>query len=380
MARTDLQNVRLREFLYQKAAAQKVPIGTNFELTPLCNFNCRMCYIHQTKQEMQKQERTPMQYEDWIAVASELKKMGLLYILLTGGEPLTWPDFRKLYRELYSMGFLLSINTNGSLIDDDWLNFFQSMPPYRINITLYGMSEETYHSLCGVSGQLQKVQHSIEALHNIGITVKINCSLTPYNKQDMIPILDYASEHNIPIESTTYMFPPVRRDQSLMKENRRLTPAEAAKLRLKRAEHELTNEQYQLFLKSIVEKTEVPPGLMDGCSDEATGQMRCLAGRSSSWVTWDGYLSLCGMMPNHRIDLRTTSAAEGWQKLTEIVSQIRLADACETCANRSICNVCAAVTYAESGTYHKPPQYLCETVEELRREAERQLMHSMHFI
>ena len=50
---------------------------------------------------------------------------GTLSILLTGGEPLLWQDFWTLYEELVDMGFQVSVNTNGSLIDEEALLRFR---------------------------------------------------------------------------------------------------------------------------------------------------------------------------------------------------------------------------------------------------------------
>ncbi len=41
-----------------------------------------------------------------------------------------------LLTELKKMGLMVSINSNASLIDDDWLDFFRHEPPARMNITL----------------------------------------------------------------------------------------------------------------------------------------------------------------------------------------------------------------------------------------------------
>ena len=73
---------------------------------------------------------------------------------LTGGEPFLWPDFWKLYDALIHMGFLVSINTNGSLIDDEAIRKLQELPPTRVNITLYGASDATYERLCRREGRL----------------------------------------------------------------------------------------------------------------------------------------------------------------------------------------------------------------------------------
>ena len=36
-------------FLDARAREKGVPINVQFELTPLCNFDCKMCYVHLDK-------------------------------------------------------------------------------------------------------------------------------------------------------------------------------------------------------------------------------------------------------------------------------------------------------------------------------------------
>ena len=67
-----------------------------------------------------------------------MQKAGTVFLLLTGGEPLLFPDFKTLYRRLRNLGMILTINTNGTLLDEAWADFFATYPPRRINITLYG--------------------------------------------------------------------------------------------------------------------------------------------------------------------------------------------------------------------------------------------------
>lgn len=44
---------------------------------------------------------------------------------------------------------IVTVNTNGTLLNEDWATFFAKNPPRRVNVTLYGASGETYKSLCG---------------------------------------------------------------------------------------------------------------------------------------------------------------------------------------------------------------------------------------
>ena len=42
----------LMQFLDIKARDKGIPMGGHFELTPLCNFDCKMCYVHLTKEQL----------------------------------------------------------------------------------------------------------------------------------------------------------------------------------------------------------------------------------------------------------------------------------------------------------------------------------------
>ena len=132
-----MSEMSIKRYVYRKGAAKKVPVSGTFELTPRCNFNCKMCYIHLTEEEQRKkgEELTAAQ---WINIGKEATDQGMLYLLLTGGEPTLRPDFCEIYTELVKMGLFVSINTNASLVNSKILDCFIKYKPEKINITLYG--------------------------------------------------------------------------------------------------------------------------------------------------------------------------------------------------------------------------------------------------
>ena len=79
------------------------PLAGNFELTARCNFNCKMCYVHLTAEEQQRRGRE-LTADQWLAIAEQARSRGMLFLLLTGGEPLIRTDFRYLLTELKKMG------------------------------------------------------------------------------------------------------------------------------------------------------------------------------------------------------------------------------------------------------------------------------------
>ncbi len=227
---------QVRKFFYQKAAASRLPISGTFELTPRCNMNCAMCYIRMSPEEMRSRGRERTAAE-WIALGKTCAELGMLFLLLTGGEPFLRPDFREIYTELKKLGLLISINTNGTLLNEETVSWLAENAPTKINVTVYGGSNETYHRLCGHPTGFDTMRRGVELLQEAGIFVNLNASFTNYNIEDMASIAAFGKEHGLSINAATYMFPPVRSArEGKCDECARFTPEQAG---LARAEADL---------------------------------------------------------------------------------------------------------------------------------------------
>lgn len=367
---SEIRMAEVSDHLYSKAAARRIPISGTFELTPLCNFACRMCYVRKTPEQVKAHDRAMLEFDDWLRIAREGREQGMLFLLLTGGEPLLWPRFWELYEKLVDMGMLVAINTNGSLIDDEAIERFKRRPPRRVNITLYGGCDDTYQRLCGVKGVFDRVDRAVRGLKEAGIPVKLNCSLTPHNAADLEAITAYAKELDLRLDLATYMFPPIRRDPDAIGVNDRFTPEETARYRVRGMELLQGQEAANAFLQRVKRGCAEPPGLEEGCYDPIDGRIRCRAGSASFWITWDGFLTACGMMPQPRVELTGRAFADAWQALADETAALRLSGVCGRCENRELCHPCAAMAAAETGTASGVPQYLCHVAKALRRMAD----------
>ena len=359
--------------LMNKASAGRIPISGTFELTPMCNFACKMCYVRKTAAEVRAHDRPMVTYDQWMEIARQARDEGLLYLLITGGEPFIWPDFWKLYEQLIHMGFLISLNSNGSLIDEEAIRRLRELPPIRINITLYGASDETYEALCGAKNVFSKVDRAITGLMEAGIQVKLNCSLTPHNAHDLEKIVSYAKSKNLILQVSTYMFPPLRRDSSMVGINERFTPREMAYYQMRQFYLQQGGEVYREYLRRIVEGDTVPLGLDESCVDPMDGKIRCRAGNASFWITWDGWMTPCGMMTGPKAELIGRTFREAWKDTVAACDAMFLSSTCEKCPTRQMCHSCAAAAMAETGSVSQIPRYMCQMVQEMQKIAAEQL-------
>lgn len=359
---------QITSYLFQKASRNRIPLNGTFELSPVCNFDCKMCYVHMTPQQVKNTGRRMMSVDDWISLANEAKEMGMLYLLLTGGEPFLYPDFRKLYEKLAKMGFLISINSNGSLINEEVIKWLKPIAPARINITLYGATNETYKKLTGDAYGFDKVSHAIMLLKNNGFSLKLNCSLTPYNAKDLDEMIKFADKNELVLEIATYMFPAIRKSEDNIGKNNRFTAKESAFYLLETIRVQRGEKILQKYVKDVL--SGITPCINKECMDvDPDGQVQCRAGKATFWVTWDGKILPCGMMVSPSIQYNSGEFSNLWKDLNKKIENIRLSGICSKCSNKEICHVCAAMAYAETGTFEKTPSYLCEMVDALYDEA-----------
>lgn len=343
-------------YLHNRAKAKGVPLAGNFELTARCNFNCKMCYVHQQHCPVEKE----LSAEEWIQIGKTARDRGMLFLLLTGGEPFLRPDFAHIYTELRKLGLLISINTNASLLTDELMELFKKYPPVRINISLYGGCNETYRNLCGVNAY-DTVTRNILRLKEAGMDVKINCSVTPYNVSDVPLIYAFGKEHNLPVQAVTYMYPPVRiNDCNYGDAPARFTAEDAAKYQLLCREQYLTPDQLAATVNAL------PEGEAE-CAGDLGEPVRCRAGRTAFWLTWDGRMLSCGMFPNEGYSLRDLSFDEAWQRTRQDIAALRMPAECTNCEKKTRCVSCAAACIAETGSTQIKPEYICRMTHHLEQ-------------
>ena len=354
------------KFLTQKAAKLRVPISSAFELTPLCNMKCKMCYVTLSKQECDKigRHRT---IEESLDIAHQAKVRGMLYLLLTGGEPFVYKDFKRLYLELFKMGFIISINSNATLIDEETVKWLKEYPPQRINITLYGSSNEVYGNLCNNPKGFNQVTKAINLLKEANINIKLNYTLTPYNSDDLEFAYKFAEDNDLILQASTYMFPPVRKDKSKIGQNERYSPEEAAKFYVKSDLLLYTKEKFKKraeMMKDGLLKINCSDLNFD-CEVDKGQKINCQAGKSLFWITWDGRMLPCGMMNTPVAYPFRDGFDNAWKQIVNEVEELYLPKECENCKIRSACSSCGAIAYTETGRTDGKPEYMCKMTESI---------------
>lgn len=347
-------------YLHTKGRRLGLPIAGNFELTARCNFNCPMCYVHMSEKEVEAAGKE-LTAEQWIAIAEAAKNKGMIFALLTGGEPFVRKDFFEIYGAMKKMGMIVSINSNGSMLDGKILERLIEDPPFRINISLYGGCNETYETMCGLP-VYDKVLKNIITLKENGIDVRLNLSITPYNCQDIEKIYEFAKEYHIQVKASSYMYPPIRLGKELDGCGNRLSADESAKYSVEWDALRFSEEEFAKRAEAMKNLVKVEE---DECSVEMDSGVRCRAGSTSFWMTWDGKMRPCGMMPEPTAYPLEDGFDAAWEKIREETQKIRQPAKCTSCSKKEVCGACAAVCIAETGKFQQVPKYMCERTDKI---------------
>ena len=354
-------------YLHSKGRKLGLPIAGNFELTARCNFNCPMCYVHMTPEQLKASGKEELTARQWLDLAAAAKEKGMMFVLLTGGEPLIRQDFFEIYDGMRQMGLLISINTNGSMLQGDILERFLQAPPFRFNISLYGGCNETYRKMCGIPAYTA-VKENIRKLRQAGVDVSLNLSITPYNKDDLAQIYADAVELDVNVRASSYMYPSVRVNGEQYGCGNRLSCEESARHSVEWDKLRFTEEEFALRARNMAQRICPEP---EGCPMEEGEGVRCRAGTSAFWMTWDGRMLPCGMMTTPVAKPLEIGFEAAWEQIRAQTATIRTPGKCVSCDCKDICGACAAVYFTETGRFDGVPEYVCQRAREIVRTTQK---------
>ena len=128
--------------------------------------------------------------DEWIGLMGQAIAHGMMTALLTGGEAMTHPDFKKIYMYLIEQGVSVRLKTNGILLDREKIDLFTEYPPYVVDVSLYGCDGESYRAVTG-HDVFDAVTENVRAAIAAGLHVRLMITPSAY----MLPWVDRVMEY-----------------------------------------------------------------------------------------------------------------------------------------------------------------------------------------
>lgn len=320
--------------------------GLSVELTRKCNFGCKHCFLGNPTPE--SLARPELSYEKWIDIFDQYVAEEGLFITITGGEPLLRQDFKKIWIALKKRGFLISLFTNGSLIDLEMADFLAEWTPYEVSISLYGSSEQTYEKMTGRQNMFSRIMQTLDILAEKGINLEVKSVFTRLNIDEFHQIKAIGERYcDLFRWDADIMgaFPCSTNFPQLF----RLSPEECVEIE---AAEPIRNKE----LGVRVENWNPPRP-----ENKRKGAFSCNVGFSSAYIDAYGGLHPCLPLESLSYDLNKGSLKDGWHRaIPELLSEFpHPPGPCQTCDAFEICGQCVAFALLEGCSPTGPVPYRC---------------------
>ena len=333
-------------------------ISFDLEITARCNNNCRHCYINlpAVDKEAQKKE---LSLEEIKEIVNEAVSLGAVWCLITGGEPLLREDFTDIYLSLKKKGLLISVFTNATLLTKGHIKLFKKYPPRDIEVSVYGVSKESYERVTRKPGSFAAFHQGLDLLLENGLNVRLKTMALRSNLHEQPEIARFCRERAKgpfrfdPFLHLRYDGDPTRNAEIKAE---RLSPEEIVSL--EQSDPERFQALEEGCYKLILPQSAYHP---------SNHLFQCGAGNASFSLSYDGLFRLCPSLwhPDCLYDVKRGTLTDAWQTFVPQVREMRserseFLKTCGGCPLVSLCMWCPAHASLETGELDAPVTYFCQ--------------------
>lgn len=318
-------------YLEMEARKAQIPYSGHFELTPLCNLDCKMCYVHLNADQFRGCSLLPT--NTWKELMQQAIDAGMCKAGLSGGECLTYPGFEELYLFLKRNGVEVSIMTNGVLLNDEHIALFRKYHPYQIQISLYGSSDDGYERVTG-HRVFAKVLRNIELIKDANLPLKIAITPSKYMLEDAEATIELAKSFGVAYMVNAGLYAP-RENTGRSKNSDDITLDDY--IRLFKCAYPCDCREER---KCVLEKDL--PGADNRDAEYTETGLGCAGGKSLFSISWDGMMHPCGQLSSICADPLHNGFLTAWNDIRSQISTYPKFTKCESCGYKPVCVYCPA--------------------------------------
>lgn len=182
-----------------KDASCKDEVGT-FVLSCDGNERCVHCYIpHKYKTDI-------MDSTLFYRIIEEGRKMNIIHVTLSGGEPLLHKDFISFLKKCRELDLSVNVLSNLTLLTDQMIDEMKKNPLLSVQTSIYAMKPDIHDNITKVEGSLEKTLCGVKKLLNANIPIQISCPVMKQNKNDFVSVIRWGYSNNISVAVEPVIF------------------------------------------------------------------------------------------------------------------------------------------------------------------------------
>jgi len=187
-----------------------IPISVLVEVCYTCNQSCIHCCLgsHTNK---------GMTLNQYRQLFEQLADAGTFFLILTGGEPFTRPDFIEIVRAARKQRISTTIFTNGTLLTPDVISELRALYVQEVHVSIYSADSRIHNAITQLPGSFQTSVGNIRRMLNEGIGVRIKCPLMNRTASGIKALKRLARELGVIIQFTNIITARDNGDRSVHK-------------------------------------------------------------------------------------------------------------------------------------------------------------------
>jgi MoaA/NifB/PqqE/SkfB family radical SAM enzyme len=179
-----------------RALAPGKPHHAQWLITRKCNYRCAGCNVWK---EQDPRELETSEIKKGLDI---LKKMGIVDLVISGGEPLLRDDIGEIL-DYASKSFVTTVCDNGSLAAEK-TDALRNVDFVAISID--SLDEAKNDSIKDVPGAWKRAMEAVEFLQKEGISVSVTPTISQKNMYEIVDITNYFTQKAIPVWYCLYSY------------------------------------------------------------------------------------------------------------------------------------------------------------------------------
>lgn len=310
-------------------------INASIELNYHCNLHCQCCYIGNATNKGLRQQELHL-------IGEQLLKVGVIFVLFTGGEIFLRKDALDIMNDFNKLGFILEIKSNGLLLTDIIIEKLANFNLFGLQISVYGIDDK-YSVFAGGHYQFSHLANNIKKVIDQGIPLSVAVLVGKNN-------IDYLSRYHDTLQKLGVL------DISY---NPYITPQRSGsgKEKLLRLSKKEMDEKFYPFL----EKINGFVGIKKYRNHCKNGPV-CYAGREQISIDPEGTVFPCLDLRLPIGDLLDSNLGSILKKRKKLLKPYTLQkiSKCWHCGVAEYCDSCIGTSLLENGNFNEPSQHKCD--------------------
>ncbi|WP_051840649.1 radical SAM protein [Streptomyces sp. NRRL F-5126] len=175
----------------------------SWEINLGCDYDCEFCYLGEKRFE-------GLNWDGKKQLLEVLRDAGVLWLQITGGEALIDREFGAAYEYAHRLGMMVQVSSNGSSLRKRPIrDLFTRHRPYRLTLSVYGATAETYEKVTRNRGAFGRFVQGLDVAREDQLPVRLNVIVSDDNAHEVSEMVALCQSYGFPHQVFTNMSPTI---------------------------------------------------------------------------------------------------------------------------------------------------------------------------